>query len=102
MAKIGYLLLMKGKINEKEIIPADWIKQATQSHPDIAALPSGDPEDHDQECYGYLIYGPRPKDADGPYSGNFSAFGLYDNGLVVIPSMEMIIVRLGAQSMRGV
>lgn len=90
LAKMGQLILQKGEWNGKQIIPAEWIEEATRSH--VASLPAGvrreeltvKPKDSDWlQGYGYQMWRCRHNAvrADG-------AAGQY---IIVMPDQNAVI-----------
>jgi CubicO group peptidase (beta-lactamase class C family) len=75
MAKIGFLYLMEGHWDGKQIVSADWIEQSTSRR--IQA--------HTNMGYGYQwwIY---------PDHGAYTALGRYGQTIFVIPDLAMVIV----------
>lgn len=86
-ARIGELMLNAGEINGQRIVAADWIERATAPN-----------TSENQKAYGYqwwlnsgneeLRWVDIPADA-------YSAQGNRQQYLMVIPSLELVIVRLG-------
>lgn len=85
LARFGYLLCCGGVWNGEQIVPADWVRQATQPSQDL------NPE------YGYGIWvnthGTRwsglPRDM-------FALEGHNTNRCYVIPSLDLVVARTGA------
>ncbi len=75
MAKLGYLFLRNGLWNGRQIVSAEWVKDATQKHTNTDG-PLG---------YGYQwwIY---------PSLNAYAALGLYGQTIFVIPEKDLIIV----------
>lgn len=84
LARFGYLLLQKGKWEEKQIIPKDWIELATKTSQRL------NPD------YGYgfwtneagTLWPYLPKDA-------FALMGHCCSKCYVIPSLDLVVARLG-------
>lgn len=82
LARIGYLFLNRGMWNGKRILGEDWVKQATRKSQSLAPI------------YGLLWWvHTDSKEPDDP-PDSYEAIGLYGNYLCVIPSQDLIIVRL--------
>jgi CubicO group peptidase (beta-lactamase class C family) len=83
-ARLGYLLLHGGEWNGKQIVPKWWIDLATRKSQDV------NPE------YGYTfwvntdggLWPHVPKDA-------FAFMGYATNRCYVVPSLDLVVVRLG-------
>jgi CubicO group peptidase (beta-lactamase class C family) len=84
LARFGYLLLHRGCWNRKQIIPDSWLASATQSSQPY------------EPRYGYgcwvntssALWPGAPRDA-------FSAWGYNMNSCYVVPSLDLVAVRLG-------
>jgi CubicO group peptidase (beta-lactamase class C family) len=79
-ARFGYLYLRNGKWGDKQVVPADWVKTSTE------------PSQIENTGYGYywwLLDLPNaPKDL-------FAAIGFATKRIYVIPSLDIVAVRLG-------
>jgi CubicO group peptidase (beta-lactamase class C family) len=101
MARFGHLFLNRGNWNGQQLIPTEWVQQATSVQVP-ATTPWAQPEsDIDgRGCYGFnwWVNGTR---ADGKRAwpgapeGTFAASGHNNNKCLVIPEWNMVIVRLG-------
>lgn len=78
MAKIGQLLLQRGRWNNHQLIPAEWIDLATSRHIDT-------PEQMNSCGYGYHFWICPDEDA-------FCCNGMLGQNIVVLPSSDMVIV----------
>lgn len=86
-ARIGQLMLNGGVINGQRLVSEDWVRQSTQSNP----------SDNDK-AYGYqwwlnsgnaqLRWSDLPEDS-------FAAQGNRQQNMMIIPSKDLVIVRLG-------
>lgn len=96
MARLGYLYLRQGRWQEKQIIPADFVRQAGRPAPELKGLPE-QMENHGNasEHYSLLWW----NNGDGTIPGlprdAFWSWGLYDSLIVVIPSLELVVARAG-------
>ncbi len=91
MAKLGQLILQKGKWNGEQLLPESWIEEATTSK--IASLPSGTkketlkikPEDSDWlQGYGYQMWRCR--------HNGVRADGAYGQYIIILPDKDAVIV----------
>lgn len=83
-ARFGLMMLDNGKINGKQIVPADWVKQST--------TPSADSEPaskNDVLGYAYQWWTVQNSDA-------YSAVGLFNQFIYVDPASRTVIVKLDA------
>ncbi len=97
-AKFGLLMLRGGTWNGKQIVPHEWIEEATKPPADIPAdyyhhdLFANDPLFRsDGGFYGFMWWGYAPKDG----RRDFFAFGRYGQFIYVAPDKNLFIVRNG-------
>jgi len=92
-AKLGELYRLGGNVNNKQIIPSDWVVSSTK--PDAPHLMPGDNPLSDFPIgYGYQWWIPDS-------SGDFSAIGVYNQFVYVSPENDTVIVKLSANSSYG-
>lgn len=96
MARIGYLYLREGRWGDEQLIPADFVAQASTTVRQVVGLPEqtddyGNASDH----YGLLWW----NNADGTIEDlprdAYWSWGLYDSLIVVIPSLDVVAARAG-------
>jgi len=83
MAKLGYLFLHNGQWDEKQIVPAKWVRASTTKHMETKGLMDAAEDDG----YGYYWW----IDAFGGYS----AHGWGGQYVFVLPKLDMIVVFTG-------
>lgn len=97
MARIGLLFLRDGEWNGQQILPETFVTAARTPHPDTAATTLVDPAGFPSANQGYgLLWWTNatgqlpnvPRDA-------YWAWGLGDSLIVVIPSLDLVISRVG-------
>ena len=101
MARIGLMLLRKGRWVNTPILVKEDVTRATSHRPWITALPCVDDEPCDipapNEGYGFLFW----TNTHGYYMGvpstAYFAYGLYDSFILVIPSLGMVVARAGPE-----
>ena len=84
MAKLGLLLLQKGKWNDKQVLSESWVEEATTRK--ILQDPNVDPEKDSSDWkqgYGYQIWRCR--------HGAFRADGLDGQFILVLPNHNVVI-----------
>ena len=97
MARIGTLYLRNGQWNKEQILPRDFVREATTTVKEVVGLPEVDPERYGNasDHYGYLWW----NNADGSISGvprdAYWSWGLYDSLIIVIPSLDIVAARTG-------
>ncbi len=85
MAKLGQLLLQKGKWGDKQILPESWIEEATTCK--ILQDPNVKPEETDSDWkqgYCYQMWRCR--------HGGFRADGMHGQFIVVLPEQNAVVV----------
>lgn len=101
LARFGHLFLNKGNWNGRQLIDANWVREATvvQVPPSIPnALPSTTRKG--SGCYGYhwwpngILPNGRRRWPDAP-AQMYARSGYNNNDLFIIPPWNMVIVRLG-------
>lgn len=103
LARFGHLFLNEGRWNRRQIIPAEWVRAATQ--PQVPArTPIADTDRRTIDgagVYGFNWWtngiradGKRAM-PDAPAGTYYYAAGLNHNVCVIIPEWEMVVVRCG-------
>ena len=88
-AKIGSVYLHKGKWQEKQIVPEEWVTISTT--PDAPHLMPGDnPNSTNDLGYGYQWWIPEST------QGEFQGQGVYNQTIYVNPTTKTVIVKLSA------
>ena len=83
MARLGYLMLRKGKWNDKQIIPESWINKTT-----TMVSKTGDYSIFSGYSYMWWLY----IDSDFELlEGAYTAAGAYGQYITVIPKLDMVI-----------
>lgn len=86
LARLGYLMLNGGRWRDRQVVPADWVGLATR------------PSQEHNPSYGYNWW--LNNDGSTWFPGvphdAFAALGFCSNGLYVVPSLDLVVVRLGA------
>ncbi len=92
-ARVGLLVLNKGKVGDRQVVPAEWIAEMTTPSP-------REPD------YGYHIWlgnqGIRSEDHEEPFAARGVVYldGRHKQRVYVVPSHELVIVRVG-ENARG-
>ncbi|MGH7561340.1 MAG: serine hydrolase domain-containing protein, partial [Gemmatimonadales bacterium] len=90
MARLGYLMLRKGRWNGREIVPADWVEESTRPFTPVGEMnpvrrregPFG---------YGYLWWVWDGPHATGPYRGAFAGHGAIGQHITVLPELDLVV-----------
>ncbi len=83
-ARLGYLWLNKGRWGEKQLVPEDWIKQATRRF--IQA--NGDTNNYGYTFWVQDTWENVPNDCFGSRGHNI-------NDCYVVPSLDLVVMRMG-------
>ena len=75
MAKLGYLYLHGGKWEERQVVPASWVRASTEAHIRI----------DDMWQYGYQWW-------LDPGKAYFAAIGRYGQTILVVPAQDLVVV----------
>lgn len=91
IAKFGQLYLQKGKWNEKQLVPAEWVEKATALQTSNGSNPQSDWD----QGYGYQFWRSRHH----AYRGD-GAFGQY---VIVLPELDAVVaITSGVKDMQAV
>ena len=83
MARIGYLLLHAGRWNGNQVVPADYVRDATAMQERAQFLAGGPPLG-----YGYQFWTLRPE--------GFAAIGYGGQTIAVFPKLDLVVVTRGS------
>lgn len=103
MARIGYLYLRGGQWNGTQIVPAWFAAEASTVDPTIGGATIANPSKYPSATshYGLLWW----NNGDGTMANvptdAYWAWGLNENLIVVIPSLDVVAVRGGSSSWRS-
>ncbi len=98
LSRIGYLYLRKGRWKDEQILTPEFVETATRPAKEVVGLPEwkGDAHGNASDHYGLLWW----NNADGALEGAprdaYWAWGLYDSLMIVVPSLDLVVVRGGA------
>jgi CubicO group peptidase (beta-lactamase class C family) len=97
LARIGYLYLREGMWDGQRILSESSVALAQTVRPETTAATNADPE-HDPTAtvnYGVLWWTNKSGELPGVPRDAYWAWGLGDNLIVVIPSLDVVIARTG-------
>jgi len=100
MARLGYLMLRNGRWQDRQIIPADWVRRSTrvtthisEMHPEfMQSGPFG---------FGYMWWVWDGPYASGPYKGAYTASGAHGQWITILPALDMVVVHTAFWSSTG-
>ncbi len=96
MAKFGLLYLREGRWNDRQIIPADFVRLVRSPAKELAGLPEhADIHGNASEHYSLLWWNNGDGTLPGVPRDAFWTWGLYDSLIVVIPSLDIVVARAG-------
>ena len=85
LARFGYLMLRKGTWNDQQIVPSWWVELSTQSSQDL------------NPSYGFTWWvNTQGTCWPGIPSDAFACMGYHSNKCYVIPSLDMVVARVGS------
>ena len=93
-AKFGRLFLNNGNWNGEQIVPADWVKEATSPDPSDNRPMKSDPAWKDMGGY-YKYHWWGMHNQDGSY--DYAALGHYGQIIYISPSRNAIVIHNGAE-----
>ena len=88
MARLGELMLRKGKWGDKQVIPADWVEESLRS---VSTFPAGG-------GYGYMWWRDVDDKFPDAFKGAFAAHGMYGQRITVLPALDMVIAHKSARN----
>jgi CubicO group peptidase (beta-lactamase class C family) len=97
MARIGYLFLRDGVWDGQRVLSESFVELVHTVRPETTAATNADPE-HDPTAtvnYGVLWWTNTSGELPGVPRDAYWAWGLGDNLIVVIPSLDLVIARTG-------
>ena len=88
MARVGELMLRKGKWGEKQLIPADWVEESLRPY---SSFPGGG-------GYGYMWWLETDKKYPDAFRGVFAAHGMYGQYITVFPALDTVVAHKAARN----
>jgi CubicO group peptidase (beta-lactamase class C family) len=98
LSRVGYLYLRNGRWRDQQILSEDFVRTATRPIATVVNLPEWPGGTHGNASvhYGLLWW----TNADGALAtvprDAYWAWGLYDSLIIVVPSLDLVVVRGGA------
>lgn len=93
MAKIGYMVLRRGRWEGQQVIAEDWLAESFEHAVRFPRTFAGRPVD-----YGYLWWLLRleGQTGDGPHADIYTAAGAQGQWIFIIPKYDMVVVSTGS------
>jgi CubicO group peptidase (beta-lactamase class C family) len=100
MARLGYLMLRQGQWQDRQLIPAKWVRRSTSV---VTPLPEMHPETLQSGPFGfgYMWWVWDGLFASGPYQGAYTASGAHGQWISVLPVLDMVVVHVASWSSTG-
>jgi CubicO group peptidase (beta-lactamase class C family) len=97
MARLGYLMLHKGRWQDRQLIPAEWVRRSTRVTTHISET---HPESRLSGPFGYgdLWWVWDGAFAASPYKGAYTASGTHGQRITVLPKLDMVVVHKASWS----
>lgn len=99
MARFGQLYLQQGRWQDRQLLSAGWIREATRPQVSPNDGSNRAPYGFNWWCFGELTRA-RPDLVDVPRK-TYVAIGYNNNKLFVVPEWELVVVRLGLDQSEG-
>lgn len=89
-ARFGQLYLDEGRVDGKQIVPADWVRASTTARAPHLMAGAGNPQSSSTWGYGYQWWIPDPD------QGDYTAAGIYNQYIYVNPKQRVVIAKNSA------
>ncbi len=99
MARLGLLMLRRGRWNGRQVIPADWVDESTRAFTPVGGMNPVRRRDG-PFGYGYLWWvwdGPR---ATGAFKGAYAGHGAIGQHIAVLPALDLVVAHKTAPGQR--
>ena len=90
MARIGELMLRRGKWNGRQLVPADWVEESTSP---VTKFGRGG-------GYGHMWWLLSDSDFPEAYGRAFAAQGKFGQRITVMPALDMVIAHKSARNQK--
>lgn len=97
MSRVGLLYLRNGEWSTRRILSEDFVTDVRTPLPEVASLPNADAAEYPAAPanYGMLWWTNANGDMPDVPTDAYWAWGQYDSLIVVIPSLDLVISRIG-------
>jgi CubicO group peptidase (beta-lactamase class C family) len=90
MARIGYLMLRRGRWNERQVVPADWVDESTRAFTRVNEM--NPPRRREGPFgYGYLWWVWDGPQATGAYEGAYGGHGAIGQHIMIFPKLDLVV-----------
>jgi CubicO group peptidase (beta-lactamase class C family) len=90
MARLGYLMLRNGKWDEREVIPAAWVRESTRAITPVNAMNPVERR-NGPWGYGYLWWVWDGANTPAAYRGAYMAGGAGGQYIAILPALDMVV-----------
>jgi CubicO group peptidase (beta-lactamase class C family) len=90
MARVGYLMLRKGRWAGREIVPSDWVDTIVSVVTPLEEM-NPLPLREGYFGYGYMWWVWDGPEAVGPFEGAYTGRGAFGQYITVLPALDMVI-----------
>lgn len=98
LARLGYLYLNKGRWGNDQILPEAFVDMVSRPMNSVVGRPEwSETHGNASEHYSLLWWNNGDGAVEGVPRDAYWAWGLYDSLIVVIPSLDLVVVRGGAR-----
>jgi CubicO group peptidase (beta-lactamase class C family) len=97
LSRLGYLYLRGGRWKDERIIPEDFVQMASRPMESVVGLPEWSTDNHGNasDHYSLLWWNNGDGTLENVPRDAFWAWGLYDSLVIMIPSLDLVVVRGG-------
>lgn len=95
MAKIGELMLRKGRWNGQQLVPEKWVDESTKP---FTEFDRGDENRDNGSGYGYMWWIEPIRRPSPVCEGMYSACGMFGQYITVIPKLDMVVAHKSAKN----
>lgn len=91
MARVGYLMLRKGKWNDKQIISEDWVSKMTTPVSPYSEVTGKSSVDRFSYGYMWWLFDEASAEYLPEYKGAYTARGAMGQYITVVPELDMVV-----------
>lgn len=81
LGRVGLMALNQGRWRDQQVVPAAWIAESVAPSQEL------------NKSYGYLWWNNTTNRWPGVPSEAFAALGKWDNDILVVPSLDLVVIR---------
>ena len=102
LSRLGYLYLQNGRWKDQQILSKEYVRMASRPIESVVGLPEWPSDNHGNasDHYSLLWWNNADGTLENVPNDAYWAWGLYDSLVIVIPSLDLVVVRGGAPGRR--